>query len=313
MKIPEMKNSSQLILILMVFSGLMGSETDTIYILHTNNTNGELENCYCPDHPLGSLEKRAVFIEQFRKNHTNTLLVDAGDFWNVTSRLPQKDKLVSTAYSFMDYDAILLGDQELIRQNDIFPDALLNMKSDIIVSNLLNPRIPGTQMYKIVHFGDISVGIVGIVGPASFKYYPKEIREKIDLKSPELVLGELIPTLRETCDIILVLSHQGLDSDINLAKKGLDIDIIIGAHSQTVLDSITQIGNTVIGQAGKDGYYVGVIKLIVDKSRSVLKSEAWLELMTLDMPDDPRVLKLIQEFETESGIVNRRKKEYIQR
>lgn len=291
----------------------MGADNKVIYILHTNNTNGALENCYCPDHPLGALEKRSVFVEQFRKKHPNTLLVDAGDFWNVTSRLPLKDKLVSKAYSFMNYDAILLGDQELVRQDDIFPRELLNMNADLVISNVQNPRLPGSQLYKVVPFGDISVGIIGVVGPSAFKYYPEEIRDNIDLKSPELCLGELIPDLRKTCDIILVLSHQGYDNDIILAKKGLDIDIIIGAHSQTVLDSSAHIGSTIISQAGKEGYYVGVIKLIVEESGRVLKSRAWLEAMTLEMPDDPRVMKLIHEFETESGIVNRRKKKYTQR
>jgi len=53
---------------------------DSLFILHTNNTNGALENCYCPDHPLGSLEKRVVFVKEFLVKHPNTILIDVGDF-----------------------------------------------------------------------------------------------------------------------------------------------------------------------------------------------------------------------------------------
>ena len=38
-------------------AGLL-AQNKKLYILHTNNTNGALENCYCPDHPFGAVEKR---------------------------------------------------------------------------------------------------------------------------------------------------------------------------------------------------------------------------------------------------------------
>ena len=52
----------------------------SLYILHTNNTNGALENCYCPDHPLGSIEKRSLYIEDFNNSNPRTVILDAGDF-----------------------------------------------------------------------------------------------------------------------------------------------------------------------------------------------------------------------------------------
>ena len=41
------------------------AQEKVIYILHTNNTNGALENCYCPDKPYGAVEKRSVFVKEF--------------------------------------------------------------------------------------------------------------------------------------------------------------------------------------------------------------------------------------------------------
>jgi len=135
----------------------------------------------------------------------------------------------------------------------------------------------------------------------------------MNIKSPEIALGEIIPGLKNRCEFIIVLSHQGLDNDRKLAMKGLGIDLIVGAHSQSLVDTTTLVNGTLISQAGKDGYYIGIIKLVVDSTGSVLKSDTWLEPMTLDMPDDARVVKLIEKLETETGIINRRKKEYLEK
>ena len=48
--------------LLVILSMGLHAQEKVIYILHTNNTNGALENCYCPDKPYGSVEKRSVFV-----------------------------------------------------------------------------------------------------------------------------------------------------------------------------------------------------------------------------------------------------------
>ena len=66
-------------------AGLL-AQNKKLYILHTNNTNGALENCYCPDHPFGAVEKRSVYVSDFIKKHPNSILLDAGDIFTMTHR-----------------------------------------------------------------------------------------------------------------------------------------------------------------------------------------------------------------------------------
>ena len=89
----------------------------SLYILHTNNTNGALENCYCPDHPLGSIEKRSLYIEDFINSNPRTVILDAGDFFTMSKKL-LKDSLVCEAYATIPYDRILLGDQEQLEMKN---------------------------------------------------------------------------------------------------------------------------------------------------------------------------------------------------
>ena len=81
-------------------------------VIYTNNTNGALENCYCPDRPYGSVEKRSIYVSNFFKKHPNSILVDAGDIFTMAHR-SYKDSLMAEAYKLLPYDAILYGDQEL--------------------------------------------------------------------------------------------------------------------------------------------------------------------------------------------------------
>ena len=103
----------RLCLSIIFLSGWIFSQEKTLYILHTNNTNGALENCYCPDHPFGAVEKRTVFISEFLNKHSNVILLDAGDIFTMTHQA-FKDSLMAEAYRLLPYDAILPGDQELM-------------------------------------------------------------------------------------------------------------------------------------------------------------------------------------------------------
>ena len=106
-------NPNKLIILFLILGSLTKAQEKTLYVIHSNNTNGALENCYCPDNPFGSLEKRSVYINNFKKENPNTIVVDAGDFVTMNQQ-SLKDSLVAEAYGLMPYDAILYGDQELV-------------------------------------------------------------------------------------------------------------------------------------------------------------------------------------------------------
>jgi mono/diheme cytochrome c family protein len=62
-------------------------------------------------------------------------------------------------------------------------------------------------------------------------------------------------------DYLVVLSHQGIDGDVLLAKKVVGIDAIIGAHSQSFLQTPAVFGKTSLFQSSFRNQYVGVISL----------------------------------------------------
>jgi 5'-nucleotidase len=85
----------------------------------------------------------------------------------------------------------------------------------------------------------------------------------------------------EKCDLVICLSHLGYNyknepdkiSDLNLAKKTADIDLIIGGHTHTFLDKPTIVLNkkgeqTLVNQVGCYGINLGRIDFYFDANKN---------------------------------------------
>lgn len=297
---------------ILLIIGIGFSKSNTLYILHSNNTNGALENCYCPDHPLGSVEKRVEFVQSFLTSHPNTVIVDAGDLFSPVYR-PLKDSLMSEAYQLIPYDAILPGDQELTRGELYLNTFLTNTHSDIVLSNHSSEWLKGSITEKIVTRGNKKIGIIGVIHKNIFRYYPKEVQGSIEIDDPITTVKSLVNSLKKKTDLIIVLTHQGFDEDTRLAEAVPGVDVIIGSHSQSTIMKPKETNGAIIAQTGKNGYYMGVVKVVFNSNNQVMSKTGWLEALTLDMSDHPRVMELIQEYEDKSGYTNQARVKYQQK
>ena len=280
----------------------LAAQKKSLYVLHTNNTNGALENCYCPDNPFGSIEKRSIYVNNFIKENPNTVLLDAGDFVTM-SQQSLKDSLVAEAYGLLPYDALLYGDQELVM------DArTLNRLRGQLSTTLVGTNIDRSDLFtsKIIRRKGLRIAVMGIVDPYSIKYYPDEIKNRIRLSDPVKAVKDEMKKLSNRADIFILMTHQGYDLDLSIAKKIDGLDLIIGAHSQSAIESPKEVNGALIVQAGKAGYYIGVVEIKMNKGKVVEKSGR-LDTMKFEMPDDPRIMQMIEEYENKSGRMNRQK------
>lgn len=299
----------RLVAAVVLTAGLAAGPARTLYILHTNNTNGALENCYCSEHPYGAVEKRAAFVAAWLQEHPNTVIVDAGDFLSLTNR-GIKDSLMCEAYRTIPYDVILPGDQELNREPVEIATLLPLTGAPLLGANIVRPEVPGGVPYRIVERGGLRIALLGYFGPAAIKYYPEEVREQFFLEEEGTAsLEQRIAELRDSVDIVILLTHQGYDYDLKIAANLTGVDVLVGAHSQTSLQTAQEINGILVGQAGKEGYHVGIVKVDFDEANRIVGKSGYLVPMTLEMPDHPRVLELIGEYERRTGIVNHRKLE----
>lgn len=287
---------------LLIFSLGLNAQEKSLFVLHTNNTNGALENCYCPDNPFGAVEKRSMYINDFIKKNPNTIVVDAGDIFTMGKQF-LKDSLMAEAYNLLPYDAILFGDQEITMESNILSELRKIIDTPLVSTNF---DLEGSFRSIVINKAGLKIALLGIIDEYVIKYYPKEVKDRIKIQDPIEELKKEILKLKSDVDIIILLTHQGLDLDIALAKEIKDIDLIVGSHSQSLIESPTQVNGALIVQAGKSGYQVGVAKLLI-KNNKVVNSSGRVDTMKIEMSDDPRIIKMIKEYEDRTGRINRRK------
>ena len=89
-------------------------------------------------------------------------------------------------------------------------------------------------------------------------------RSNWDIRLVQDVLPALIAKVRPQVDVLILLSHLGINTDRYLCQKYPQLDIIIGGHSHHLLPTGTIIGKTLVTAAQKYGNYIGNIYLTLE-------------------------------------------------
>jgi 2',3'-cyclic-nucleotide 2'-phosphodiesterase (5'-nucleotidase family) len=77
----------------------------------------------------------------------------------------------------------------------------------------------------------------------------------------------MVAQLKPKTDLIIALTHQGVEEDSELAASVTGVDVIVGGHSHTRLKQPKLVNGTVIVQAGSDCENLGVLHLTVENKR----------------------------------------------
>lgn len=257
-------------------------------ILHTNDVHSHIDP-FPEDNPRnanqGGVSRRAVIIEQIRKEEPNVLLLDAGDIFQGTPYFNYYGgELEFKLMSMMQYDLATLGNHDFDNGIDGFYAQLPHAKFDFVSANydFKNTILDGiVKPYKIFKKDGIKIGVFGL-GVELDGLVDKKLYKETIYNNPVDVTQDIVRELKEKekCDLVICLSHLGFKyknepekiSDINLAQKTKDIDIIIGGHTHTFLDKPAVVKNiigndVIINQVGCYGINLGRIDLYFSKDK----------------------------------------------
>jgi len=280
-------------------------------ILHTNDMHGHAEafvDSNVSDDEIGGLSHLGAAVKKERQEDPdNTLLLDAGD---ISSGGPVSDYYEAIpmvdAMNKIGYDAMTVGNHDL----DLGRVALGNIVDragfPVLSANLID-MTPGelkdVKPYIFKQVGDLKVGILGLTTPDTGTMLLKEDRDKIAFTSAETTAGKLIPEMRKQgADLVVVLSHLGIEKDRELAGKVDDIDVIVGGHSHTEMKEPEEVNGTVITQAGGFSMNLGKLDLDVmktDGKAKVVGVKSKLIPINKDIKPDRAVEKIIKSYADE--------------
>lgn len=249
-----------------------------ITILHTNDTHSRLDPFPEDDarYPnKGGIARRATLIEQIRKENPNTLLLDAGDFFQGTPYFNfYGGELELKFMSMLKYDAATIGNHEFDNGINGLLAQLPHAKFPIISSNydFSNTILDGyVDKYRIFEKDGIKVGVFGL-GVELEGLVTKKLYQETKYYDPIEIAQDMTKILKEEkqCDLVICLSHIGYSyehdkvSDVRLAAATSGIDLILGGHTHTFLPRPVVVKNindqeVLINQVGFAGINLGRI------------------------------------------------------
>mgnify|MGYP000117577275 CR=1 FL=1 len=262
-----------------------------ITILHTNDVHSHIEPFPSTHYKYpnqGGIARRATLIESIRLENPHTLLLDAGDIFQGTPYFnlyggELEFKLMST----LKYDAATIGNHDFDNSIDGLYAQLPNAKFEFVSANydFKNTVLDGhVKPYKVFIKNGIKIGVFGIGIELNGLVDPRMYKETI-YNDPIEVARDMSRILNddEQCDLIICLSHLGYHykkginkvSDLELASKTKDIDLIIGGHTHTFLPKPTVTKNIVgenvlVNQVGCYGINVGRIDFYFDSDKNIV-------------------------------------------
>lgn len=268
----------------------VGGETD-IVILSVNDMHASIDQ----------FPKFAAMVDSLRSIYPDMLLYSAGD--NRTGN-PVNDQYSPTNYPMIElmnrtgFDLCTVGNHEwdanvVALQNDIerasFPFLCANVFIPDTVNLDIKPYIAFEhQGVKVAVVGLIEIRHDGIPGA-----HPNNLT-KVSFKRPEAVLPNY-QFLRNQNDVVILLSHCGLDDDIELAKANPWLDVIIGGHSHTLIEHPSETNGVLITQSGSHLRYATLVKLHV-KNHKVVAKEAIVLNVNKVRKEKAEIKNLIDEF-----------------
>ncbi|XLS30894.1 bifunctional metallophosphatase/5'-nucleotidase [Flavobacteriaceae bacterium M23B6Z8] len=262
-----------------------------ITVLHTNDVHSHIDPFPETDKRnanMGGVSRRAALIEAIRKENPNTLLLDAGDIFQGTPYFNYYGgEIEFKLMSMLKYDAATIGNHDfdngiegLLAQLPHADFSFLSANYDFS-NTLLEGRIEPWQIFEMngLRIGVFGLGIKldGLVSKKNFK--------ETKYLDPFEIAQDMSRILKEQkdCDLVICLSHLGyryrdaqIASDVLLASRTENIDLIIGGHTHTFLDTPEIHMNrkekeVLINQVGCYGINLGRIDFYFDTEGKSIK------------------------------------------
>lgn len=256
-------------------AGLGGSHAapaggQVLTILHTNDMHGRvLGTDERQSDGSGGLARLATLVRRIRAGNPRVLLLDVGDATQGTPvEFIERGGSMVAAMNAVGYDAAALGNHEFDWSRDVTTANAARARFPFLAANLRDRRtgrvFGAARESLIVRRGGVRIGLFGLTTLQTLQIeWPPFLRD-IRFEDPIQTARRVVPPLRRRCDLVVLLSHLGLDEDRQLAASVPGIDIILGGHTHTELKSLEKVGDTILAHTGAYAKYLGRIDLRVE-------------------------------------------------
>jgi S-sulfosulfanyl-L-cysteine sulfohydrolase len=234
---------------------------------------------------MGGFAHLATLIKQIKQSsaHGNFLLLDGGDTWqgSATSLWTQGADMLEVC-NLLGVDA-MTGHWEFTYGSAQVLANLKQFNGDFIAQNVslseeaqFNSGAEAGSIFKpyvIKEFNNARIAIIGQAYPYTPIANPKHLIPDWQFGIQEQRLQKKVDEIRlqKSADVIILLSHNGMDIDLKLASRVVGIDIILGGHTHDAIPKPIWVesskGKTCVTNAGSHGKFLAVLDLDIRQNR----------------------------------------------
>ena len=254
-------------LLMLVALTVSAQNRKEVHILSINDPHAAIEQ----------FPRLGFVADSLRALYPDLLILSAGDN---RSGDPINDMFEIPAYPMValmnqvGFHATVVGNHEfdsnqygLARLIDLgtFPTLCANMEPDPKFNMHVKP-------YHIFDCGGVSVGVLGVTALGSMGTPESHPARMTDIKFMDpLETIKKYEFLREKCDVVLLLSHLGYETDVKFSAELPWVDIIVGGHTHTQLDGGEIHNGILITQNMKSIPYATHSTLVLEDQKIVEK------------------------------------------
>lgn len=254
------------------------SQPKQLTILHTNDLHASFlphEAGWIRTEPkpmAGGFHELARLIDSLRSVDRDLLLLDGGDVMTGSpiSDFEYKGSVGGALFEMMNligYDAWAVGNHDLDVSQENLKALIAVARFPSLSANLVDSAgtLPlGNKEYVILEKQSLRIGVIGLITRDLFGVTNTNNLKGLKVLPPAEVTQAIIDKIDAQTDLIVAVTHQGVDEDSALARNTHGLDVIIGGHSHTRLRTPKRINNVIIVQAGSNSENLGVLKLTVE-------------------------------------------------
>jgi sulfur-oxidizing protein SoxB len=218
---------------------------------------------------VGGFAHLATLVKQIRASRPGALLLDGGDTWQGTGQAMWSngqdmiDACLELGVDVMTMHWECTYGAQRIKEVEEGP---LRGKMDVVAQNVKTSDFgdPVFKPYVIREINKVPVAIIGQAFPystiANPRYFVPDWSYGIQEENLQLVIDE---ARKKGAQVVVLLSHNGMDVDLKLASRVTGLDAILGGHTHDGIPAPIPVknrgGTTLVTNAGSNGKFLGVL------------------------------------------------------
>ncbi|MCD6078193.1 MAG: putative sulfur oxidation protein [Ramlibacter sp.] len=252
---------------------------------------------------VGGFAHLATLVKRMKASRPGALLLDGGDTWQGSgTALWTRGQDMVEACKLLGVD-VMTGHWEFTLGMDRVKEIIdkdFAGKVDFVAQNVKTNDFgdPVFRPYVIREINGVPVAIIGQAFPYTPIANPRYLVADWEFGIQDQNMQKMVDEARgKGAQVVVVLSHNGMDVDLKMASRVTGIDAILGGHTHDGMPVASVISNrngkTLVTNAGSNGKFLGVMDLEVKDRRVVDFRYRLLPVFSNMLPPDPGMEALI--------------------